>query len=220
MAYKPARKSGTLTTTGSVILGLSGETVVVAYLSGTYTGLSGIFEASIDGTNYFTIQVYDIATGKQLTGTTSLSAANKCVFMLVPGLTHVRFRVTALSTGSVVVTLTNTQSVPPSSPITDMEYQTTSGLQNAAVAAGTTGANVAVYVGKGILNKMVVNALGSASLIIYDNASTNSGTILYSTAAAPALALQQDINVPFVNGILARQENGTAPVTLIYTPLA
>lgn len=221
MAYKPVRKSGTITTsTGTVVLGLGGEAVAVVYLSGTYTGLSGVFEGSIDGTNYFTVQAYDVGTGKQLTGATSLSAANKAVFIFVTGLTHLRFRATALSTGSVLVTIVNSQSTPPVDPVNTIQYTTSAGTTATGLAAGSGNANVVIYVGTGILHRLIVTTAGTASLILYDNATTNSGTILYSSAATYALGTVTEINVPFANGITARQASGTAAVTVVYTPLS
>ncbi len=220
MAYNPVRTSGSLTATGSVTLGIGGEAVALIAVTGTYTGVSTIIEGSVDGTNYFTVQAYAVSNGAQTTGTTVLSAANKAWYVYCTGLTHLRLRVTAISTGTVAVVISEVGSVMPVKPATTLQYATSSGKSTGTVAAGTTGANEVAYAnGPGVLHRAIVTTAGTASLILYDNATTNSGTILYSSAATYALGTVTEINAPFANGVTARKASGTAAVTLVYTAL-
>ena len=90
-----------------------------------------------------------------------------------------------------------------------------------AVAAHTaqyayTAIPVAVKAGAGRLLKVVVTtATAGGAITIYDNASTNSGTILLAVPAAAAAGTVYDVNLPAANGIYAYQSAASAGVITI-----
>lgn len=53
----------------------------------------------------------------------------------------------------------------------------------------------------GVLARVIVTATLTGSITCYDNASTNSGTVLWVSAANPTIGQIFDIMAPAVNGI-------------------
>ena len=66
-----------------------------------------------------------------------------------------------------------------------------------------------------LLKAVVTTALSAAAITIYDNASTNSGTILFVIPASAAAGSVYTIDLPAVNGIYA-SFGGTGTVTFGY----
>jgi hypothetical protein len=84
---------------------------------------------------------------------------------------------------------------------------------NAAVAAGAGTAAVVVKASKGYLKGVLVTATGSANLLLYDNASAASGTVIGFVPSTATLGQYFVTEMPATNGITAGQLSGTPAVT-------
>jgi hypothetical protein len=88
-------------------VGASGNGTIVVF-GGTFTNLPIAFEASVDGTNYFAIDVTRVDGYQVLTGLTLTGAGIYAYNFMCPGYSNVRVRVTAAGTvttaPSVIIT--------------------------------------------------------------------------------------------------------------------
>lgn len=114
-----AGTNGSLTATGSVTLALNGtDTRAVVGISGDYTTTTGVLEGSADGTNFFALPAIDRLTNLSATGTLSpANAATKCWEVNVLGLSKVRFRVTAIASNTIAVSITSSAQVGSATPV-------------------------------------------------------------------------------------------------------
>lgn len=86
------------------------------------------------------------------------------------------------------------------------------GTTTTPVAAAAAAA--AIKASAGALHKIVVTTLGTAALSFYDNATTNSGTILFTIPASAAVGSIYDIQFPAANGIWCASGTNTPAVTV------
>jgi hypothetical protein len=89
------------------------------------------------------------------------------------------------------------------------------GYPSVASAATPLTATGAVKAAPGRLLKMIVTTALSAAVTVYDNTAAASGTILFATAATPAVGTIYDVNLPAVNGVYASFA-GTGAITFGY----
>lgn len=103
----PVSTSDSLTTTGSVTLTKpASDNMCLIQASGTYGTLTFVIEGSLDGTNYFALSAWRYDTNALVTGTIAPSDNAEQVWRVpCDGLLYVRARVTALSSGTVTMTL-------------------------------------------------------------------------------------------------------------------
>lgn len=88
------------------------------------------------------------------------------------------------------------------------------GLNTTALASGTGTSPVVVKASSGFICSVLVTAAGSANLILYDNASAASGTIVgYVPSSATAGQIYQFM-FPCANGITAGQSVGSVGGTV------
>jgi hypothetical protein len=215
-------KSDTISTsTGTVAMGTQGESVLVLTVNGTHAGFTIIVEGSLDGTLWFPANAINAKNNTPVYGSHALATNATRTYYVVTGLyNQIRVRASARSSGSLAVQMVQGAGVLLSD-IMGLKYLNRNvGKQTAFVAAGTTGANsVLVSTGPGILHKFSVTTAGAtAGIIVYDNATTNSGTILYASAATHALGTY-DINMRFENGVTVRKASTTAAGCFTYTLL-
>lgn len=85
-----------------------------------------------------------------------------------------------------------------------------------AVAAGTGAGNVVVSAVPGRLVKIVVVTTNTAAISLYDNASTNSGTVLFTVPANAGSGTIYSLDIPTVNGIVAAQVNNSPTLIVTY----
>lgn len=100
-----ASTSGTLAATGSISLTKPPtDTLAQFQISGTYGTVQFVFEASVDGTNFFGVAATIQTTGAVVTSTQS-PTDNTTVLYNVPSAGHVsvRLRVTAIASGTLAV---------------------------------------------------------------------------------------------------------------------
>ena len=64
-------------------------------------------------------------------------------------------------------------------------------------------ASAAIKTAPGRLLKIIVAVTTSAAVTFYDNATTNSGTVLFVVPSSAAVGSVYDVNLPAVNGIYA-----------------
>ncbi len=74
------------------------------------------------------------------------------------------------------------------------------GRTNTAIPAGTAG-NTIVKASSGRLNRVLVTATGTANSVIYDNATTNTGTIIGIVPSSATVGQVIDLRMPAANGI-------------------
>ncbi|MDE2097155.1 MAG: hypothetical protein KGL39_07905 [Patescibacteria group bacterium] len=112
----------------------------------------------------------------------------------------------------------------------DVSQQMTYGGQHTEnVAAGTGAANVVVYApaalpsgaqgsnpSGGRLCRITVLTAATAILVLYDNASTDSGNILFVVPSNAPVGAIYDVQMPFDNGIVALQASGSPQVAISY----
>lgn len=85
-----------------------GDTFTRFSFSGSYTGVTGVFEASHDGTTYYPVRGWNEGTGALVTSTvTPGSNASVSYIVPAPGFKYVRFRATAWSTLEATVTMSS-----------------------------------------------------------------------------------------------------------------
>ena len=98
--------SGPTNVTGAldVIVNSQGSGSCGLQITGTFTGLSGIVRATVDGSTYFNIPSFNVATGAAIAAGTAITAVGS-FFIPAAGWRDIEFHVTAVSTGTAVVTL-------------------------------------------------------------------------------------------------------------------
>lgn len=98
--------TGNVTASGqTVAISASASTAFIVALRGTYLGLSFVFEATPDGTNYYPVVGVRTDTGTVDSGGTGWSNAVQMWEVYAPGQNTFRVRSTALSSGTANVTL-------------------------------------------------------------------------------------------------------------------
>jgi hypothetical protein len=215
--------SGTLATANDTVkIGCQGDNLTYFLLKGTYTGATVVVEATLDGTNWFTInfnnvkntEAYSIAQALTNSSTVALYTVNS-VF------SSIRIRVTAISTGSISVVAV--QSKGFNDYIEDcllVPTMTNVAKLTATVPAGTTTTDQPVVTtGPGVLHRFVVTTVGSAAISFYDDPAVISGKpLLYTSGTStPAVGTVTELNMYFKNGITASQASGTAAITFMYS---
>jgi hypothetical protein len=108
-----ALTSGTITTATSTVTvaAATGYNVATVGITGTYAGVSFVFEGSPDGTNWFTLQGQQTDTGAAATTVTSLTNVTRAWDIFVGAWAQFRVRATAWASGTVTV-LIMLQSMP------------------------------------------------------------------------------------------------------------
>ncbi len=214
-------KVGTITTaTGSVILPMGGEPQGSVMIYGTYGTFTAKIQGSTDGVHYADIQVLRANTWEVESGSQSPPDNTSRLWYFNAGpLTHVQIIASALSTGTVNVVMNNSPGSTPIFPTTQLQFVTNAGKTTGTILAGTAGSNTIVTAAPCILDRVSVTTAGTASLILYDNATTNSGTIVFASPATYALGTITEVKMPCLNGITARLQSGSAACTVSYTTL-
>jgi hypothetical protein len=90
---------------------------------------------------------------------------------------------------------------------------TSGGKSTTAVAAGTS-ANTVIKATAGRLGRVLISTLGTNQLVIFDNATTNSGTIIGVVAASAVAGTVADFQMPAAAGITV-QGNASNPAFTI-----
>lgn len=87
------------------------------------------------------------------------------------------------------------------------------GAQTTPIAAGTVANTVVSNVGGGRICSILVTTTGTNPMLVYDNASTNSGTIIAALPASPAIGLYT-FGLPAAAGITVAGNAANPAVTI------
>lgn len=102
------RTAGTITTAASVVgpITATGYNIFTVTISGTYTGVTAVFEATDDDTNWFQLQAARTDSSIIETGPTLLTTTNRAWDVPIGGMTQFRVRATAYGTGTANIGVT------------------------------------------------------------------------------------------------------------------
>ncbi|MGH3546692.1 MAG: hypothetical protein ACRDQU_00900 [Pseudonocardiaceae bacterium] len=99
--------------------------------------------------------------------------------------------------------------------VTNPLVTTSGGATTTAIAAGTV-ANTVIKASPGRLCRVLVTATGTNAAQIFDNATTNAGTVIGGLPASPALGTSVDFQMPAVNGITVGGNAGNPALTVSF----
>jgi hypothetical protein len=105
--------SGTITTATSTITvtGAAGYNLATVGITGTYAGVTAVFEGSPDGTNWFALQGQQTDNGVVATGPAALTNTTRAWDVFVGAWTQFRVRATAWTSGTATILIV-LQSMP------------------------------------------------------------------------------------------------------------
>jgi hypothetical protein len=224
---------------GSLNTDLVPSTDVSAYKSfsiqvgGTWTGTLSV-QMSNDNSTFFTCYITDMqfaTSGLQQNITYNSIFDGKIRFR------YLRIRMTSYSSGTATGTLelytestgenaagvnafqVGTWTVQPGNTpntVAWLVHADNDGQSTTPVAASTA-ANTVIKASTGRLAKILITATGTASMLIYDNATTNSGTIIGVIPANPTAGQIFDLKMPAANGITVAGNANNPGVTISWT---
>jgi hypothetical protein len=93
---------------------------------------------------------------------------------------------------------------------------TDGGLQTTAVAAGTS-TDTVIKATAGRLCKVLITTAGTNALVIWDNASGHTGTIIGSIAASAAAGTLVSFQMPAANGITVQGNSNNPAFTVSWS---
>jgi hypothetical protein len=85
-----------------------------------------------------------------------------------------------------------------------------------AIAAGVA-TDTVIKATAGRLGKVIVTTTGTAALLIYDNATGHTGTVIGALPASPAVGAVYDFNMPAANGITVLGAAANPAVTISFS---
>lgn len=162
--------------------------------TGTYTGLTFTFQASIDGTTFFDIGVVNKATGLFVSGGTAISPTNSTTnsWETQGNFAIIRAKVSALAS---VTALTFSQQSSESGGQSAISVNTNAGLTPLPDHKYATGTTTTTF---------TAAQMTGGKLTVYNSTATTPGSIATPTAAAmfaaqPSAAVGQTWLVRFIN---------------------
>ncbi len=90
------------------------------------------------------------------------------------------------------------------------------GTNTTAIAAATV-ANTVIKAGSGRLARVLVTAVGTVNTLIYDNATTNSGTVIGIVKSTAAVGDIIELRIPAQSGITVGGSANNAGVTVVWS---
>lgn len=201
------------------IVDLNGHAVCMVDARTGAANMSLVFEGTIDGTNYVALPAFDTALSVFLATATTTTTYNKQFAVTTTGFRRMRVRVSAFTSGTMVVSLRasnadyliNTASIP-------VIAATATGAANAAVTLtiASPGAGLRHYItGIEITRNATAALAGTATLVI---TTTNlPGTLAWSVGNAMAAGgTQIDVSRDFSQPLQASAQN---TATTIVAPI-
>lgn len=206
----PQRNTGSLTATGQVVIQPDqNDAEVRVTLTGTYTGVQGKIQGSLDGVTYVDLAQVREDTGASVTGKVNASAANLSIVARIRGWPFVQFNLTDYSSGTVAVDVrsaanfgyatlpvavaaqtiasnsANALAVGPNgttNPTLQVDGSAASAATGVKVTAAAAGSGVAVgVISSGTNEALSLDAKGSGQTII---GGTSTGLIILGRGAA------------------------------------
>ena len=93
----------------------------------------------------------------------------------------------------------------------------TSGGSNSTPVAAGTSADTVIKASAGRLCKVLITTLGTNALLIYDNASGHTGTIIGCVAASATAGTLVDLQMPAANGITVAGNSNNPAFTVSWS---
>lgn len=197
------------------------DTVVLTYIpSGTVTGGVLTFEV-YDGANWVPMRVgRSAAYATEITYALAGGAMNWQIG--VAGYQQFRAKLSTVVAGSGTALITAIVSSTPDVSNVIVGVDTTTLPIPVSQATGYTAVatgvgNTVIKNSPGGLVKLVVTVAGSAASSIYDNASTNSGTVLFTFPTTTTAGQVFDVQIPLTNGATAAGASGSAGFIATYS---
>jgi hypothetical protein len=209
---------------GSLNADLVPSTDVSAYkwfslhTSGTWSGLFTL-QCSNDNTNWISLNSFVANNGATFSNTfTTNNLFHGPIFFR-----YLRVRMTSYTSGTANGTLelytsdamAGINTVALNGGTSTIGAINNDGTSSTAIAAGTS-ANTVVKASGGRLASILVTTTGTNALTVYDNASTNSGTILAVIPANAAAGTFTAFKVPAANGITVAGNASNPAVSIFY----
>jgi hypothetical protein len=209
---------------GSLNADLVPSTDVSAYkwfslhTSGTWSGLFTL-QCSNDNTNWISLNSFVANNGATFSNTfTTNNLFHGPIFFR-----YLRVRMTSYTSGTANGTLelytsdamAGINTVALNGGTSTIGAINNDGTSSTAIAAGTS-ANTVVKASGGRLASILVTTTGTNALTVYDNASTNSGTILAVIPANAAAGTFTVFKVPAANGITVAGNASNPAVSIFY----
>jgi hypothetical protein len=169
--------AGSITTATTVVgpLDVTGKNVVTVAIFGTYAGVSCVFEASPDSTNWFTVQGSRVDNGLLATGLTAATNTTMAVDVPIGAFTAFRVRATAYTSGTASVIFA-AQTLPYDPCPATIPQQATGSNLHTVVDSGTittvstvtavTAITNALPAGTNLLGRSVADATAATGGII------------------------------------------------------
>ena len=123
--------------------------------------------------------------------------------------------ITGIVRRSTITALTDAYQAQAALDMAGAQLVSIGGAITGTVAAGAQAAVVKGSAGR--ICRVLVTTAGTVATTIYDNASTNSGTVVGVIPAAAVAGSVYDIQMPCANGIYAYAASGGAALTVSYT---
>lgn len=233
-----ARTTGTITANGQTVgLDIEAYSIVTITVSGTYAGLTFIFEASPDNVTYYTIVGVDSAVlGSSATSVSPGTNGTKMYNVTLPGVTKFRIRATAFGSGTANIGLiatsdpmvfnvtaslgAGTNSIGNIGTVTPGTAATALGKAVDAVAGATdTGVSLlavrqdnptTITPANGDYTRILVDSQGSQWVRIstFPNANYNKSNITTATTSTPKSG------VGFLHGIMINTPVASGVITI------
>lgn len=185
------------------IIDLNGQKAVAVHLfTGANATLTVVFEGTIDGTNYFALPTFNIATTSMI-ASFALSAAttNTTYYITVTGFRRVRVRCSVYTSGSLTVAMRAT--VAPLPPVAEVLYPTTlwvtaTAAANAAATATLTAvAGMFHYITHIDITRNATAALAGTATIIHTTTNLPGSPAWSVGNAMVAGGTEKDVNIDF-----------------------
>ena len=162
-------------------------------------------EQSQDGTNWDIIDSYTVAANTNFSVMVNLVAQNFRIIYTNGGVTQTVFRLQVIKQAA--------ENVQPRALPAQGAFPVQLSSANKSVPTGT--GNTVVKASPGVLCSIVVTTAGTAAATVYDNASTNSGTVLFATPASTSVGTIYAIYGAALNGITVANVT-SGPVLTVY----
>lgn len=158
-------------------------------LTGTYTGVTGTIDVSMDGSTWLNVQSIDetVTGGSPTAGTLSPSAANKSYILSVDGWAYVRFLPTAVATGTLNIAVYAAANlglnvpIQLSSSVTSFTNGTFSGTLDVSGAA-TFGSTVAVTGAATLSSTLAVTGTSTLTGAVTTGSTISAGGKVFPTS--------------------------------------
>jgi len=202
------------------------------HITGTFTAVYQ-FQGSNDGTNFIPFTCFRLDNMNGNNANVQSGGTNQLWGGPLP-FHYLQIQIVAYTSGTVdgtvgLFTATLTMPVVESLALQDGAWNvglnagstvigatSNDGTSTTAIAAATTG-NTVIKASAGRLARILVTAVGTVNMLIYDNATTNAGTIIGIVKSTAAVGDIIELRIPAQNGITVGGSANNAGVTVVWS---